>query len=55
MNDREESKREQDHNEEEKRRLDHWAVVATTYLHVDDWLELFDEAGYSGDYIWFNP
>ena len=42
-------------NEEEKARLDRWAVVATTYLHSDDWLKLFDEAGYTGDYVWFNP
>ena len=42
-------------NEAEKTRLDNWAVVATTYLHVDDWLDLFEEAGYSGDYSWFNP
>lgn len=42
-------------NDEEKRRLDRWAVVATTYLHVDVWLELFNEAGYTGDYFWFNP
>lgn len=41
--------------EEEKDRLDRWAVVATTYLHPDDWQALFDEAGYVGDYSWFNP
>ena len=42
-------------NAEEKQRLDRWAVVATTYLHRDDWLSLFRDAGYSGDYGWFNP
>jgi SAM-dependent methyltransferase len=42
-------------NEEEKARLDRWAVVSKTYLHPDAWLELFDEAGYTGDYFWFNP
>jgi SAM-dependent methyltransferase len=42
-------------NDEEKSILDNWAVVATTYLHVDDWLSVFEEAGYTGDYDWFNP
>jgi SAM-dependent methyltransferase len=42
-------------NDEEKRKLDNWAVVATTYLHVDDWMNVFREAGYTGDYDWFNP
>jgi|TARA_Y100000294_G_scaffold172005_1_gene186158 SAM-dependent methyltransferase len=42
-------------NDEEKSRLDNWAVVATTYLHCDDWLSVFEEAGYRGDYDWFNP
>ena len=30
-------------------------VVATTYLHCEEWLELFSDAGYTGDYAWFNP
>ncbi len=27
-----------------------WVLTAKTMLHVDDWLELFAEAGYTGDY-----
>lgn len=42
-------------NDEEKKYLDKWAVVATTYLHEQDWLEVFDRAGYTGDYYWFKP
>ena len=42
-------------NAEEKLALDNWAVVATTYLHENDWLEIFDKANYSGDYFWFKP
>lgn len=42
-------------NDEEKLRLDKWAVVATTYLHRKDWLKMFAEAGYTGDYYWFTP
>lgn len=40
---------------EEKERLDTWAVVATTYLHTDDWREMFRRAGYNHDYFWFKP
>jgi SAM-dependent methyltransferase len=40
---------------EEKERLDTWAVVATTYLHTKDWLEMFRIAGYGHDYFWFKP
>ena len=30
-----------------------WVLTAETMLHVDDWLKLFDEAGYTGDYNWW--
>lgn len=39
----------------QKNILDNWATFATTYLHQDEWLELFDEAGYTGFYDWFHP
>ena len=42
-------------NEEEKKKLDKWAVVATVYLHCEDWEKLFEEVGYTGDYWWFKP
>jgi len=42
-------------SEEEKEALDRWAVVATTYMHEDEWEELFRNVGYSGDYWWFKP
>lgn len=42
-------------NKDEKKILDDWAVVATTYMHEQDWLEIFDKAGYLGDYYWFKP
>ena len=41
--------------EEEKQALDRWAVVATTYMHEEEWEELFRSVGYSGDYWWFKP
>jgi ubiquinone/menaquinone biosynthesis C-methylase UbiE len=39
--------------EEERRRLMSWNLTALTYMHVDDWVELFKEVGYTGDYYWF--
>ena len=39
----------------QKKVIDNWATFATTYLHTEDWLELFDKAQYSGSYDWFHP
>jgi ubiquinone/menaquinone biosynthesis C-methylase UbiE len=30
-----------------------WVLTAQTMLHVEDWLKLFAEAGYTGDYYWW--
>jgi SAM-dependent methyltransferase len=40
-------------NEEERRRMLAWNLTALTYMHVDDWKQLFAEVGYTGDYFWF--
>ncbi len=40
---------------EEKRRMDMWNLTALTYMHVDEWISLFREVGYHGDYFWFIP
>lgn len=40
-------------NEDEKRRMLHWNLTGLTYMHVDDWMRLFGEVGYAGDYYWF--
>ena len=42
-------------NNDEKQRMHAWNLTAKTILHVDEWKELFDEAGYTGDYFWFMP
>lgn len=42
-------------NDEEKQRMFAWNLTAKTILHVDEWRELFKEAGYTGDYYWFIP
>ncbi len=38
---------------EERDRLFRWVLTAKTMMHVDDWKQLFTEAGYTGDYYWF--
>ena len=30
-----------------------WNLTALTYMSCDDWLKLFDEVNYKGDYYWF--
>lgn len=42
-------------NDDEQERMMQWALTAKTILHVDEWKELFDAAGYTGDYYWFIP
>ena len=39
--------------EEQHRAMLDWVLTAETMLHVDDWLKLFAEAGYTGDYYWW--
>ena len=41
--------------EEEHERLLDWILTAQSYFHVDDWVKLFAEVGYTGDYWWFIP
>jgi ubiquinone/menaquinone biosynthesis C-methylase UbiE len=39
--------------EEQREAMLRWVLTAETMLHVDDWLELFAGAGYTGDYYWW--
>lgn len=39
--------------EQEHQNLLKWILTAETYMHVDDWKKVFQEAGYTGDYYWF--
>ena len=41
--------------DEQRNRMMAWNLTAKTILHVNDWLMLFDECGYAGDYDWFMP
>ena len=42
-------------NEIEKKRMDAWNLTALTYMHRKDWIKLFKEINYTGDYFWFIP
>ncbi len=42
-------------NDEEKRRMEAWNLTALTMMHVQEWENFFEEAGYNGDYYWFIP
>jgi len=41
--------------DEEKKRMEAWNLTAKTFMHVDEWKEFFNDAGYTGDYYWFIP
>lgn len=40
---------------EERELILGWNLTAQTILHVDEWIKLFKEAGYRGDYGWWLP
>lgn len=42
-------------NKSEKKKLDNWAVLATTYLSNKGWTEFFKKVNYKGDFWWFTP
>lgn len=39
----------------ERDQLNNWNLVAKTILPVEEWLKLFQETGYTGDYSFFTP
>lgn len=41
--------------DQERDRMMAWNLTAKTMCHVDDWLALFREASYTGDYAFFIP
>jgi ubiquinone/menaquinone biosynthesis C-methylase UbiE len=42
-------------NDEEERRMMSWNCTAETIHSVNDWINLYDEEHYTGDYYWFIP
>jgi len=41
--------------EEEHERLLDWILTAESYFPVEEWVQMFSEEGYTGDYWWFIP
>jgi radical SAM protein with 4Fe4S-binding SPASM domain len=39
-------------NNDEKKLMQAWNLTALTMLHIDEWISLFNEVGYKGDYFW---
>src|SRR5947208_301722 len=39
--------------EEQRQRLLDWILTAKTFMHVEEWKQVFKEVGYTGDYYWF--
>ena len=42
-------------NEYEQKSMREWNLTALTFMHVDEWVKLFGEIGYDGNYYWFIP
>jgi len=42
-------------NDQQKKNLFDWNLTAKTILHQDEWIRLFKENNYKGDYFWFCP
>jgi len=42
-------------NEIEKDKIFAWNLTAKTILSTNEWINLFEEAGYTGHYYWFKP
>lgn len=42
-------------NEDERQRMLDWNLTARTIMHVEEWQDFFQKAGYSGDFYWFIP
>lgn len=42
-------------NDEEKQRIMEWNITAETIKSTTEWMQLFKEEGYTGDFWWFIP
>lgn len=42
-------------NEDEKERMFAWNLTGKTIMSTSEWVNFFDEVGYTGDYYWFIP
>ena len=39
--------------DDERQKFLDWNLTALTYMHADEWKNIFDEVDYTGDYYWF--
>ena len=39
----------------EKKKIDNWAVVASSYMSNSSWVKFFKLMKYESDYWWFTP
>ncbi len=42
-------------SDDEKDRMFKWNLTAKTILSVEEWINVFNKTGYTGDYYWFIP
>lgn len=42
-------------DDESKKKFESWTLIGTTHLHVNDWMEVMDYAGYKGTYFFTTP
>jgi hypothetical protein len=42
-------------NDYEKKIFENWTLIGTTVMHVDDWYEVMEYAGYTGDVFFTTP
>ena len=42
-------------NPEEEDRMRKWNITGKTILSTSEWIRVFEEVGYTGDYYWFIP
>ena len=45
----------ENYSEEERKAFKEWNIVAKTSLYENEWIELFKETNYNGEYYWFKP
>ncbi len=43
------------HDDREKEVILKWILTGLTIMHADEWKQLFQEVGFTGDYTWFYP
>ncbi len=42
-------------NQKEKKRMEQWQVAGHMVLSENQWIKIFEEVSFTGDYFWFKP